>query len=253
MRLIEIINEQLKILNPVLDKTNNYEINNPKKFIFCQILERVKFSIISLKLLIENDIIKHDHAIGLISRNLLTDFITFGYLIGLSVNKEQFEKNLYVLLNCDLKRVDSEIEYYKNYGIPDEKRNEYFARYVNEIPYKTIRDYVNKHKLDKEQFPKTTTIIKKFLKAKRNDVLSKGINSFNKWFVYSKYEHLGWYSYELTRRINRDDAIKYLLNVLFDTTIMAAGCLEELEEKNAYDHCFKLVVKIKEDNNPNAI
>jgi len=249
MNPLETIKNILEIINPVLEKDMDEKNNFPKGFTFFNVLENVQFNLESIQTLAKENIAKHDHAIGLISRNLLSDFIVTGFIIKLSKSEDDLIGNLYSLYNSDLKKMDSFLQMFKDAGFLDEEEFERFnEKYLdNRHIYKVIRDYANENNLNK--FPSTRSIIEKFLSSDQNDPwTSQILNSYDIWVCLSKYEHLGWNSYDLTRNTNTKRANGRLSSVLFKTLILIGSCLETLGEMEALERIFGIMKKHKEES-----
>jgi hypothetical protein len=234
MKVNQNIQEILSLINPVLSKELNSSIEFPVEFTFYHVLERVQMNLDSILVLTKDSIIKHNHAIGLLSRNLLSDFITTGFIIRLSKSEDEHYSNLYSLYDSDLKKADAFIKMYKDAGyIEENSYSEYNNRYSNENHiYKLIRDY--RIEFGTKDFPATKSIIECFLKSDLTDAWALQIKkSYDIWTLLSKYEHIGWNSYDATREITETDILKRLNIVLLNTTIMIASCFEILKEENA--------------------
>lgn len=237
-----IISKTLTLVNSILSKDIDERNNFPIGFTYYQVLERAKCSLDSLQLLVSDSIVKHDHAIGLILRNLLSDFITTGFIIRLSKDEETHYVNLYSLHNSDLKKVDALLNMYKNQGyVNADDLKSYEARYSNDNHiYKVIRDYCEEHQV--KSFLPTRQIISKFLESDKNDIwVDKIKQSYGLWSFLSKYEHLGWNSYDLTRGVKEKDADERLRSVLFNTLIMIGCCFEILKEQEALKKSLDLM------------
>lgn len=204
MKPNEIIEKILRITNPILSKNIDESNNFPVGFTFYHVLERVNFNLESIRVLVEDGITKHEHAIGLLSRNLLSDFITTGYIIRLSKSDDEFYMRLYSLYDSDLKKAKSFLNLYLDAGFIDneevEKYNEKFNDENN--VFKKIRDYCLEFDI-KKRFPPTNEIIEEFFKSGLNDLWAEQIKrSYDTWAFLSKYEHLGWHSYDFTRTVD---------------------------------------------------
>lgn len=214
----------------------------PKGFTFYQVLERIQYNLISIQSLVKEDIVKHDRGIGLISRNLLSDFIITGYIIKLSESEDEFYAHLYSLHNSDLKKMDAFVKMFEDAGLlENSKFSTYYDKYDrdNNI-YKVIRDYINEFAI--KPFPSTKTIIELFLKSEQNDIWVRQIQQgYDLWVYLSKYEHLGWNSYDVTRNMNIAKATKRLESIIFKTSIMTASCLEILNEITAMGQVIELI------------
>jgi hypothetical protein len=242
----KVISSILSIINPVLNKRYNESISFPLEFTFCQVLERVKFNLESIKVLLDKGIDMHDHAIGLISRNLLTDFITTGYVIKLSNSEEEIDMKLYALYNSDLKKVDSLLKTLKKADfVSNDELNVINEKYSNDN--KVIRDYCIEYEI--KSFPSINTIIESFIKSDLKDIWSDQIKrSYDIWIFYSKYEHLGWSSFDLTRNTSAEKANERLTSVLMKTLILLGSCLEILKEKKGLTDSMELLKQIKRAN-----
>jgi len=235
------IQEILSLINPILSKGNS-SINFPVEFTFKHVLERVQMNLESIHVLTKDSIFKHNHAIGLLSRNLLSDFITTGYIIRLSKSDDEYFANLYSLYETDLKKADAFIKMYKEAGyINEDTYREYHNRYSeNNKIYKQIRDY--RLEFGIKDFPQTKKIIEDFLKSDLTDYWAAQIKkSYDIWTILSKYEHIGWNSYDATRIIREADANKRLNIVLLNTTIMIASCCEILKEEKAMKAAMEMI------------
>ncbi|MBC8046958.1 MAG: hypothetical protein H7Y00_09205 [Fimbriimonadaceae bacterium] len=243
---LQSIIQEIKILiEPIVIKKEAQNINFPVEFTFFHVLERAYVNMISLRLLVGDSLINHDHAIGLICRNLLTDFITTGHIIRNVNSNEESYQNLYSLHYSDIKKIDSLIKMYKKYKVINEIE---FSKIKEKIDnesniYKIVKDYAIEYKL--KTFPGTREIIEKFLSTNLSDIWVQEIkNSYDTWLFYSKYEHLGWFSYELTRDIGSAAIKKRIMMVLRCTTIMIGSCLEILNEKEMMKRSIVIYEKL---------
>lgn len=241
MKPKDVIGDILNIINPILANDSDEKNIFPVGFTFYHVLERVCFNLTSIHVLIKDGMTKHDHAIGLLSRNLLSDFITTGYIRRLSKSEEEFYMQLYSLYDSDLKKAKSFLNLYLKAGfISDTEVEKYNESYSNENHiYKKIRDYCNE--FDVRRFPQTNEIIGEFFESGLQDIWAEEIKrSYDTWAFLSKYEHLGWHSYDFTRRVDSQVSEDRLNSVLFKTIIMVASCLELLKENKAMDKAVML-------------
>lgn len=249
MKAVKVIGKILEIIIPVIKNRENGEMNFPVDFTFFHVLERVRLNLESIQILVNDSILNHDHAIGLISRNLISDFILTGYVLKLSTSQEEYYTNLYSIYNSDLKKMDSIMKMFKDAGlISDNEMKKFDHQYSNDKHmYKIIRDYADEY--DLKSFPSIRSIIEKFLKADKKDVWVNQVqNSYNLWVQLSKYEHLGWNSYDFTRKIDLKRTSNRLMSVLFKTLILTGSCLETLREEQALTEIMNLIDEYKEPN-----
>ena len=89
-------------------------------------------------------------------------------------------------------------------------------------------------------------MIKSIINAKLKDNWSDQIKkSYDIWIFYSKYEHLGWNSYVLTRNISKEQANERLRYILTTTIILLQICMEILNEQKGLSdsqNLFKRVI-----------
>lgn len=213
----------------------------PVDFTFRLVLERLESSLNTLEVLVKGDALRHDHSIGLICRNVLSDAIATGYVIKLSSSKENMLENLYAMYRDDLTRTDSFIDLFHKAGVlTTQEAEQYAAKHsVPDTMYKLIRDSFDEN--GPKEFPSSTTIIRRLLAWKKNDPWSIELQrSFDIWTYYSKYEHLGWYAYELTRNLDRKKAEARLRSVLRLVALLLSSCLEMLGRKEALEESMML-------------
>jgi hypothetical protein len=244
MEAVVAINTLRGIARPVLATAGNQE-TFPVPFTFRLVLERLESSLGTLEVLVKDNALRHDHSIGLICRNILSDAIATGYLVKLSTSDENLYENLYALYHADLKRTDSIIKLFRDGGVlTTEEATRYSEKYA--IPnsmYKVIRDYQEEHK--PKAFPKNTEVIRQLLETKKDDPWSIELQrSFDIWTYYSKYEHLGWYAYELTRNLDPRKAAARFLSVLRLSALLQSSCFEVLSKKQAYGESFEVYRKL---------
>lgn len=230
MKLVEKIEKFENEIDLIIKKYINEDVQFPVELTLIHVLERTQFSLHSLNLLLQGNIGKKEHSIGLICRNLLTDFITISYIINKADSEEELYVNLYSLHLSDIKKTEASIEFFKG----NEKLTD--KEYLNAIDklnnpkgiYKFIKDYASDYKL--KLLPQTAQMIDWFLKNHNEDPWRKSVaDSYDPWLFYSKYEHLGWFSYELTRKITEQKTRTLVESVIDKVPFMIKGCLIELE------------------------
>jgi hypothetical protein len=237
----EIIKQISGIIIPVMAKHKSKDFDFPTQFTFFHVLERIKFNLESLDLLVRSDIIKYEHGIGLICRNLLSDFITIGFIVKLSKDEEDYHVNLYRLYYTDLSKAESFLNVYLKAEIATTEDLKIFQGKKNnpEEIHKLVFDYATKYKINK--FPSNAGIIDLFIQSKLEDQWAKEIiASYDLWVFYSKYEHIGWSSYNFTRNAEKTKAITRLLSVLRKTILLTYTCLDKLGEKQALINLSRL-------------
>ncbi len=116
----EAIQKMLDIINPIMSQQKSRSLEFPVEFTFFHALERINYNIQTLDLLINNDLVIYDHAVGLSCRNLLSDFITISYIVRFSKDIDECYVNLYRLYYTDLKKNESFIDLFTKAGLVTE-------------------------------------------------------------------------------------------------------------------------------------
>lgn len=250
MNIQQIISKLLEIITSTgTNKEQNLEF--PIEFTFHHILERIENNLVSLDILVKNSLVKHDHAIGLISRNLLSDFILTGFMILESNNENELISKLYLNLHADLKKMDSYVDIRKNFGkINKEEYETIKKKYTEENTiYAIIRKYGSE--ISQSKIPHNNQIFQTLLKSENQNAWSKHIiDAYDLWLYFSKYEHLGWFSYDFTRELNNKKIETNLYFILLNTTLMASSCFDLLKNENSLSESISLYKNIYESLNP---
>lgn len=239
----QIISELLELINPLFTKEIEQKNDFPIGFTFYHILERIRSNINSLGKLESDSIIKHNHAIGLICRNLLTDFITTGYIILDSKNEDEMKSKFYTHYKSDVEKTDSFLQTQKEIGnITEEDFQNLNKKYLQED---NIHYIIRKNSSNKKGAFQIKQIIEKFGTSDTNNIWKNCIvGSYDLWFYFSKYEHFGWNSYYLTRNQTSNKIEYRLKEVLFYTSIMTSSCFEFLKQNDKLTQSIELVKKI---------
>ena len=242
--LLSVIQELLNLTNPITNKYAGKDVSFPIEHTFLLILERAEGCLFSLEHLLKSGDLRHDHAMGLIARNLLSDFFLSSYLCKVSASNEVVENELYKLHHGDLRKVDSLVKLYSdNDAISKEDLTSYEKSQTENIAG-IIRRVIVERKL-KTNFPNTRQIIEQMLKKEGDDAwASEIIRAYPVWIFFSKYEHLGWMSYHLTRNKTVDQLISRLDDVVRMAAIMIGGCFETLNEKEQLDKTLIIITTL---------
>ncbi len=119
MNNLKIIDRISELITPVIANNENKELDFPKNLMLLHVIERTKYSLYSLKVLIENSFDVNEHAISLLLRNLLSDFITFIYILT-SSNQDELELRLFQLLNNDLNKAQNHFKLLEQINVQNE-------------------------------------------------------------------------------------------------------------------------------------
>ncbi len=256
MEALFAIRQLRSIAKPLLGQAPG-NVLFPVHFTFNLVLERLESSLGSLELLLENDVIRHYHAAGLICRNILSDVLSTGYIIkssAIEIDQSQdidedgsddpfkratsvegqLHENLYALYHDDIQRMDRIVDLYRKAGIlSDEDIQRY--REKNAMPdsiYKLIRDYAEIS--GTKSFPSNTEVITRLLKSDKKDPWVRELQlAFDIWVYFSKYEHLGWHAYDFTRDLDKNTILSRLKSIVRLAALLQSSCHEMLEQKQA--------------------
>ncbi|WP_018344263.1 hypothetical protein [Cytophaga aurantiaca] len=256
MDLDKSITEILNLINPILIKDESSTLNFPIQFTFHHVLERTTVSLESIRILMKSGISAHDHAIGLLSRNILSDFIIVGYISKFSKNEDDMIDMLNNFYNADLKKVDTYIETLKKLKIaPEGLQEHHLNKYLTD---NSVLNYVRTN-INTGKSSKTNTnfiiseIHKKFSEKESQDFYDiQIIKSYDTWLLLSKYEHLGWYSYEFTRNLYTEILTKRFSFVLYSTLMLITFSLGNLQEENIKRSVDELIKNIHSKNHFSA-
>ncbi|TXI81592.1 MAG: hypothetical protein E6Q44_04075 [Flavobacteriales bacterium] len=263
MEVLLAIRELRRIAKPCLEKRQD-KVQFPVHFTFMLVLERLETSLESLELLVENNPLQHEHAIGLICRNILSDTIITGYIIKSSELVERqpkeadspasdrgvqsstdlegrLHKKLYSLYYDDLQRMVRIAELFQKAGaLSDEEAQRYNAQFQKTTSmYKLIHDYAKEFNI--EPFPPNTLIFKWLLQSNQQDGWIKELqSSFDVWIYFSKYEHLGLHAYEFTRDLDPKKIESRLKLVLRLAALLLSSCLEMLGKEDRLEESMAI-------------
>lgn len=207
---------------------------------FLHIIERLGLNVSALLKLTEDSYKDHFHAIGLISRNIYTDFLLVCYFSQISADREA---DLYRMLNRELDGSDNYVNLLGQYKIISvEVQQKYFERYKTDSDERKIRDHKKKGE-DVERFPSTTELIKLLLnrkehyevlgakkKEERNPWIEYAIHTFDKWKLFSSFEHVGLAAYQSTREISDEKSFVTMAETMKVVCLALAVCFDLIEE-----------------------
>lgn len=235
----------LKIIDPIVAKYSNLDPRDySETHANIHVVERLKWNLDSLYILLINDVIKHHHAIGLIIRNILTDCYTMTYIKHYNSDGISEERKRFGMYKEDLDRYDQLLNLLYENGIFTEDDHNAFLRMQadEEFPIKRLKEFIEANNI--KPINSTNTIVRKLL-TNRKEQKHKNINnlydmlnrSYFAWNIYSKHEHIGFYSYLFSR--NRDAKViqrrflSDLHQILIASLWLISYNLDELGESKA--------------------
>ncbi len=240
------IAEIQRIAQLVLKADLEKKVDFPVTFTFMLTLERLDRVLDSLSVLIHQGMWKHEHSIGLLLRSILSDFIPIAYMVKFS-RLEELEGNLYSLYKSDIKKVESHIERFRKGGLVTEEEADRYRVNISQedAMHKLVKDYCAEHEV--KSFPSNGTIADTALSAQPASGLAKKIQqAYDLWFYFSKYEHIGWYSFDLTRRPDKRILESRLCDVLRIGVILLGMCVEMLKHADGLKDVQALLKQVYE-------
>lgn len=241
MRAIQIITDLSEVLNDILEKEIPGGDNIPLGFTMINILERVNYNIGSIKLLLNSNNWHHFHAINLICRNLLTDFISIAYFTVTAQSDDEVAQEILFIYMEEISKTDNFLKLYNEFGkvdtsllniIDKRKQNQKDILFL-------INELAKNYSIKKPKSP--STMIRDIKTKKIDNALAKEIlNSYDIWYKLSKNEHFGWFSIEFTRNLDFNFMDKMVTKVLLNSIILSSLCLEYLKEKQDAKDILKI-------------
>jgi len=247
--LHEMIAAMRTLATPVIEKKGGTSVTFPQEFTFILSMERLDRGLESMDELIPKGLQRHEHAIGLISRTILTDFITLAFVVNFS-NIEEVESTLYQIYWSDKELVDKHMKRFSDAGVLSIEEHEQYIACENQEG--SFQHRVNEYYLNNEpkRFPAFAHILDKVFRDRPMKPLAFEIrNAYDQWFLLSKYEHMGWHSFALSRTLDVKDVEARVRRALYYSLLLLQICLEMLEEN---DLNAKAGLLFKEWMNANA-
>jgi len=182
-------------------------------------------------------IAKHEHAISLLSRTILTDYITIADAVYFSAGGDCREA-LFKIYSADVTTLEGYLEWQRKWDMLTQDEHDEHKRKGGEDGHfvRLVRDHY-KGKLP--HGPRPTKIADSL--PKDNPRAREVRLAYEQWFIYGKTEHVGYIS---TVIIDANDNIlrewRLRLVILFAMRL-AVICLEQLREPAAHNQCNSLV------------
>lgn len=241
METINKIQELLKIINPSLFGRYNTDLGLVD-FTFTHLIERLKSNLDSIELLHKDGIKKHRHVLGLSCRNILSDYIIGIYLDKMSINSIETEKKVIGMLISDFDKVNRYlklIEKLEPKKAADAKSNIEQYQFYSDLKK-------NAKKFGSITLLPTGAIVDKAIKEKPLDEWTKQlVDSYDIWVFFSKYEHIGWYSYNLTRIDPLKEIDTRIAFVLICAANMLTICFDVLKDEKAKLETINLLDRLR--------
>ena len=104
---------------------------------------------------------------------------------------------------------------------------------------------LNESKKTSKELPPVAQMFSSLATKEKDIWINEILGAYDIWLFYSKYEHLGVNSYDLTRNLPEQEVSKRLQDILRKTSLLVASCLDMLKEEigpvmDIYKNLFKL-------------
>lgn len=218
------------------------------EFIFVLFLERLNGNLNGVKVLLSNYQDELEHSLGLILRNILTDFFILSYLSKSNIKDDELENKIIALFYSDYIKNESNKKLLANtpFASSNESSNTSKLEVDKDRLSKFIIEEFNKRKLKK--FPNTAKLI---IITKEEGFKSNWdryiIKAYDLWLFYSKYEHISMSYYNFVRLINPSNKSANIKASIEIAYIMVASCLTYLNEKDLSEKVFDRLNKFIEN------
>lgn len=229
LKYISNLNNQIESLGVKEEVAQNF----PVKFLYFHGLERLYQSVNTIILILRGKPFDHGHALSLVMRNIITDFMILAYIYHKPKSEDERIDLAYNLYRSDIATNDRYIEYaYKN-GMLNEEM------YIN---YKTLHTgdgsliKIIKDNSGNMRFVSMKEISEYFVSQGDSDPIgSLVVKAYDYWALFSKNEHIGWNSYNFTRPVNDGMLVQWLYTVIEYIVTSSMLCCDILEEKGKMD------------------
>jgi len=228
--ILDHIDEFIRITIPIVMKTQNIDLDDfPVKFTYKFGLERALRGVQSIRSLVKEGMQYHEHGLALISRTLLTDYITFAYMVSF-IERPELEAELYRHYYTDQKFVEGHMLLYFNGKVisgPDHEEFKEIVTIPGTLQHK-VMDYYSGKELPKDA-PSSKEMVKKALHHHPIKPIARTMHgAYDQWFYYSKFEHFGHHSFLFTRNLNVEKMIARLRETLSYAALHVEICCEML-------------------------
>ncbi|AWV98309.1 hypothetical protein [Arcticibacterium luteifluviistationis] len=206
----------------------------PVEFVNFQVLERVFQNVKTIEFLFARRREFH-HALALLQRNILTDFILMAYLSIDMKDVGTKEKRYFSLLKDDINKTKSSLE--KTPTDIDFFNEHELVKQINRIceeeEIKTIRS--------------TGVLVMEMLKVKADHNVTI-TEAFDSWTYFSKFEHLGLMSYFVKSNTSEDVFLKELGTVIRLSFWLIGNSFEEIGEVELKEKAYNLYLEFRTSN-----
>lgn len=236
-----------------LRKYMNLKTKFPIPHLLIQVLERYSGNMKSLHVLIQDDVFKHMHACGLIMRNIMSDMHIIGTFLLFEESDKDLEYYCWQMLFNDIRFTDSLMTSVEKLGFPKSLQNA-FEETIHDWKNYEGNDFIKKnwielsskkpnelseadgndnHYKPKNEFNNINNkvLFETILKCKKEDQFAHFlILNYLNYSTLSKFEHLGWNSYTLTRKLDHTNIKEFLTGSLKPTVEFVNKIFERIEK-----------------------
>ncbi|MEZ5013666.1 MAG: hypothetical protein R2794_05190 [Chitinophagales bacterium] len=236
LKYISDLNNQIESLGVKEEVTQSF----PVKFLYFHGMERLYQSLNTIILILRGKPFDHGHALGLVMRNIISDFLILSYIYHKPKGEEERIDLAYDLYRSDIATNDRYIDYaYKNGMLNEELYNNYKNMHTADGSLiKLIKDSSSNMR-----FASMKDISEYFASQDESEIIaSLVVKAYDYWALFSKNEHIGWNSYNFTRPVNNSMLVQWLYTVvdyIATLTLLCCDILEEKEKALSINESFK--------------
>lgn len=233
MLLQEVIDRSIQVLTPLVEKEYEKDLDFPSKLVFFHTVERILRNLHLLRILTNEITPETEHGINLVLRNMLSDFIVNCYVINKSKDLDESDDFFTSLIHLDIQKIDSYIKCLNEHELITKEECE---KYFNDQESNPLRNEVFERKRQKKlkNFPNNKSIFESLVS---NNSSTEGnwkqdiIDAYDIWVLLSKYEHIGWNSYQVSRIIEGEKVESRILITIKKVLFLGGNIFEYLDEK----------------------
>lgn len=207
----------IQFLSKILEKEIPNSDELPTGITYLQIIERTNYSLLAINRLLDSNDYKYSHALNLICRNILTDYILIMYIqVKFNSNSEEIKCFLLSIYNDEFDRLQKTIES-KVYISRSEDFNIMFNNPKDRL-YQ-IKNIIKHYNNKIPEYKSTIAMYNVLVNNHGSNTLTQEvIEAYGIWMKLSKSEHIGWFSFEFSRTLNIEE-MKSLINIVLKKSI----------------------------------
>jgi hypothetical protein len=242
IRLVELLNN----LDELMKNLGEKKTQNQTELGLHLFMSRNYSSLKSAQYLLQQYEPAFDHALGLIFRNILTDFFLVMNIRFNTNGQEEIELVMDGYFIDSETKIDQYVALAKKCELTTVENIEKATENLNDKATISgvIREKKQSRKIDSKSI-QTSAIFKNLLENPRvEDHIKKGIkNAFDLWKYYCQYEHFGLKSLEINRNVSEKMFNSRIESIISYSILTIGTCLTALAKKEEEEHLANLFQK----------